>query len=739
MQSQTLAWIALGGADELGLGWFGNDVVDSVSDAASAARSALQTARDQAAAEIARTGQVPVQVLRQALEAYRLSFNPLVLVKGLPFVDDINQVYDGLVLVGKSLSTGLIHDPIGTLTTFGKAYGPMLAALLIPGAGWAIAGAMLARGFVIGQTTLTEVAKNVLGAAIPEAQPLLAILAQRGEGVREMLVAAALSQIPPETARLVALARNPQSALAEAAMAWLPVNFNGLPVRDLVESARNGTLREDAFSAAFAKLPPDLGAALAVARNPRSAITSAALARLPADLAGPVQLAVGGQWTQAVVSSAIANGGASQSLVATAIALDAAHNRAGQQWDAWRDQASNLTNASEQASAAVRAAQAKLVQMGNAGLSGLGALGWQLPAPPKGPLVMTVVGGRPQWSPVTPVIPDQVVRQGAKISESEDAAQIAAANDAAARVAAQQAADAAARNQAAEAANAAARAAAYAAIAAEQRAKDTAAIAAASAAAAAAAAAENARKARAQAQAELNAALAAQAQANQQLLQHAQNALDAATREDAAMATKIDELTANLTAERNARLAAENAMAVANQARTQAEASAAASQARAQAEAAARAQAETARATAQQAADQAATIRQQAQSAQAAADQLRTQLASATGNTRQLADQVASLQATADQLRADALAANQSAQAAIADLRAKLDDETQARKQAEAARAQAEAAAVAAQEHARVADAAIDQAAAKAAGKGGWLNIYTEGPATARKRAASAP
>ena len=146
---------------------------------------------------------------------------------------------------------------------------------------------------------------------------------------------------------------------------------------------------------------------------------------------------------------------------------------------------------------------------------------------------------------------------------------------------------------------------------------------------------------------------------------------------------------------------------------------------------------------------------QQLRSAQVTVDRLQNELAGASSSRSDLGAQLAQAQALVAQLRSDSAVANQQAQAAIADLRAKIVDESAARRAAEIAKSQAEAAAVSASERAKTAEAAAvsanerartaeaaqaqvsAQVAAKAAGKGGWLNIYTQGPATERKRAAS--
>jgi hypothetical protein len=236
--------------------------------------------------------------------------------------------------IAKAQTDFIMHPTLERLGTFLSTYGVIIASAVIPGAGWVLAAALLARGLIRGEVSLAETIGKVIVQVYPQASYVVALVNHRGEGLREMLLAAALSSMPPQVAALVAFARHPRGALTEYALGLLPEN-----ARELAKSALNGTLKQDALGAVLGALPPEVAAAVACAQDPKGTAATWAIRRLPPDLQTWATAAVSGSLDRSLVAQMLQKTGEARPLMALAFAAEDMRDLYGPQVDQWRQQA----------------------------------------------------------------------------------------------------------------------------------------------------------------------------------------------------------------------------------------------------------------------------------------------------------------------------------------------------------------------------------------------------------------
>ncbi len=703
----------------------------------------------------------------------------------------------------------LVHPSLTNAVAWLKFYGPLIAAAIVPGAGWALAAAYLLRGIMLGAKSLAELIGNVIVQIYPQAGPLVALVNARGEGLREMLLAGILSYMPAEVAPLVAFARNPRGALTEYALSVIPEQYRDLArsalvgnlkdaatslilaqlpagaapllafARDprtgltdtvianmpasaqlLARSALAGTLQQEATKMALGRMPPAVAAALALADDPRGTLTAMAIASLPADLQLIASQALNGDFDRNIFEETINSAppllqrlygrdidAGPRTFMAFSFLSEAAAYRSGTQWDQWRQTAMGMLPLVKQLNDAHEQLDTKYLEL----MSQRTAV-WGNPAA-KAHVLAQMAAVSDERSAVY----GQILSAMAKVEDHVALAKSQIAQEEAAMAVALDALNKSLTDARAQVAQL------------------------------------GTQVATAQAQVDQQTSLASQAatqvQTLRQLLAQAQQQQVTITNQATAQVQGLQQQLTQATAGgvdavnqavAQARLDLGKALDLyrtADAARMTAQQAFASIQTLAQSQAATAAlalsQAQAARITAEQNADQltstALVLRQQVTQAQAAADQAKNDLQAAQSGSQdldqsrlqvtnviasmnQIASDYAALQAQADQLRADAEKARQQALMAMDDLRSRLAAAISAQQQSISAKQAAEVATAQAQARIQVVEAekiqmqmtiddltkklaaamSIQRAASPTSGTGGWLNVYTQGPASLR-------
>jgi hypothetical protein len=222
------------------------------------------------------------------------------------------------------------HPTLKNITAWAKMYGPVIIGAAIPGAGWIIIGAELVQAVADAKglrAAVSNAVETFATAQFPAVKPFIEAAKARKDGLRGMLLAAGLAQVPEAARSIVALAihtaENGRTGLTDAALSLLPseppearqlaaaalrgdlrneairlalarVDEFDPRLSDIVAAASNGTLRDDALAKAMGYLPPGFPQKLAAAAadgRMHDAATEWALGRLPADAALAVAVA----------------------------------------------------------------------------------------------------------------------------------------------------------------------------------------------------------------------------------------------------------------------------------------------------------------------------------------------------------------------------------------------------------------------------------------------------------------